>query len=221
MILLADDTKYVHNYVLRRSWYYWIRPIYETINFKMLEMSSWFRINKFSITLERWVVRWTCPVRFSVFPEPSKLDAVLNFLVKIWKTWWPLNQSAYIIHMSYSAFAFDDAEVTAAGSNIVLGKIRSPFNRKLKWRTWYWKYFYLKLQMEYLWNFKWIRIFCGSNNIVGRMMVLSDVWVRNQRWRPVIGSGYEITYISACMHDCNEILTAIPVCFRGQATRLH
>jgi len=40
-------------------------------------------------------------------------------------------------------------------------------------------------------------------------------WVRNQRWQPVTGpvtgSGYEITYISDCMRDNNEIPTAIPM----------
>jgi len=34
-------------------------------------------------------------------------------------------------------------------------------------------------------------------------------WVKNQRWRPVTGSGYGITYISACTHDSNKILTNI------------
>jgi len=35
-------------------------------------------------------------------------------------------------------------------------------------------------------------------------------WVRNQRWRPVNGSGYEITYISACMRDSNNIAFPVP-----------
>jgi len=34
-------------------------------------------------------------------------------------------------------------------------------------------------------------------------------WVRNQRWRPVTGSEYGITFISACIHDSNEIPRAI------------
>jgi len=34
-------------------------------------------------------------------------------------------------------------------------------------------------------------------------------WVRNQRWRPLTGSGYEITYISACVRVSNEIPTTI------------
>jgi len=40
-------------------------------------------------------------------------------------------------------------------------------------------------------------------------------WVRNQRWRPGTGSRYELTYISACMRDGNEIPTATPMCFRS------
>jgi len=36
-------------------------------------------------------------------------------------------------------------------------------------------------------------------------------WVRIQRWRLVTRCGYEITHISACMHDSNEIPTAIPI----------
>jgi len=32
-----------------------------------------------------------------------------------------------------------------------------------------------------------------------------------QKWRPVTGSGCEITYISACMRDINDIPTAIPL----------
>jgi len=34
---------------------------------------------------------------------------------------------------------------------------------------------------------------------------------RNQRWLPLTGSRYEITYISACIHNSNEIPTAIPM----------
>ena len=34
---------------------------------------------------------------------------------------------------------------------------------------------------------------------------------RNQRWQPVTVSRYDITHISACMHDSNEIPTAIPM----------
>jgi len=33
-------------------------------------------------------------------------------------------------------------------------------------------------------------------------------YVVNQSWRPLIGSRYEITYISARTHDSNEISTA-------------
>jgi len=36
-------------------------------------------------------------------------------------------------------------------------------------------------------------------------------WVIYERWRTVTGSGYEITYISACMRNSNEIPTAIPM----------
>jgi len=32
----------------------------------------------------------------------------------------------------------------------------------------------------------------------------------NQRWRPFTGSRYEITYISALIHDSNEISTSTP-----------
>jgi len=34
------------------------------------------------------------------------------------------------------------------------------------------------------------------------------VYVVNQRWQPLTGSRYEITYISTRTHDSNEILTA-------------
>jgi len=33
--------------------------------------------------------------------------------------------------------------------------------------------------------------------------------IGNQRWRPVAGSEYNITYVSACKHDGNEIPTAM------------
>jgi len=42
------------------------------------------------------------------------------------------------------AFLFEDSEGTTACSNMF--KIRSAFNRKSKWRSWNWKYLYLKLQ---------------------------------------------------------------------------
>jgi len=35
-------------------------------------------------------------------------------------------------------------------------------------------------------------------------------YVANQRWRPLTGSRYEITYISTSTHDSNEISTATP-----------
>jgi len=36
------------------------------------------------------------------------------------------------------------------------------------------------------------------------------IW-RNQRWLTLTGSRYEITYISASIHDINEISTAVPM----------
>jgi len=36
-------------------------------------------------------------------------------------------------------------------------------------------------------------------------------WVIYQRWQPVAGSGYGMTFISACIHDSNEIPTGIRV----------
>ena len=36
-------------------------------------------------------------------------------------------------------------------------------------------------------------------------------FVMNQTWQPLTGSRYDITYISACIHNCNEILTTIPL----------
>jgi len=45
--------------------------------------------------------------------------------------------------------------------------------------------------------------------------------VRNQRWLPLTGSRYEITQISASIHDRNEIPTAIPMFSRsGDTTKL-
>jgi len=35
--------------------------------------------------------------------------------------------------------------------------------------------------------------------------------MRNQKWQPVTGSRYEITYVSACKHDGNKISPAIPM----------
>jgi len=40
-------------------------------------------------------------------------------------------------------------------------------------------------------------------------------WVKNQRWRPGTGWAHEIAYISACMHDSNDISTAIPMLSRS------
>jgi len=42
--------------------------------------------------------------------------------------------------------------------------------------------------------------------------ILSDVWVcrKNQRWRPLTRSRFEITYISARTDDSNTISTATP-----------
>jgi len=55
-------------------------------------------------------------------------------------------------------------------------------------------------------------MFSRSSNMTGvvRYCPLPG-WVVYQRWRPATGSGYRITYISACMHDSNEIPTAIPM----------
>jgi len=47
---------------------------------------------------------------------------------------------------------------------------------------------------------------------------LMSEYVVYQRWRPLTGSRYEITYISARIHDSNEISTATPT-FRGPATQ--
>jgi len=41
-------------------------------------------------------------------------------------------------------------------------------------------------------------------------------YVVYQRWRPLTGSRYEITYISARVHDFNEISTATPPIFDVQ-----
>ena len=46
--------------------------------------------------------------------------------------------------------------------------------------------------------------------------------VGNQRWRPFTGSRNDITYISACVHDSNEILTTIPMFLElSNRTQLH
>ena len=39
----------------------------------------------------------------------------------------------------------------------------------------------------------------------------TPAYVGNQRWRPLTGSRNDITYISASIHDSNEISTAMPV----------
>ena len=37
--------------------------------------------------------------------------------------------------------------------------------------------------------------------------------VGNQRWRPLTGSRYDITYTSACIHHSNETPTVMPMFF--------
>jgi len=39
--------------------------------------------------------------------------------------------------------------------------------------------------------------------------------VRNQRWRPGTGNGYEITHISACIHDSIDISTDTYICLES------
>jgi len=57
-----------------------------------------------------------------------------------------------------------------------------------------------------------ISMFSMSSNTTGLIYKLPFVgWVRNKKWRPETGSGYGITYIWVCIHDSNEITTAIPM----------
>jgi len=44
---------------------------------------------------------------------------------------------------------------------------------------------------------------------------LMSGYVVNQRWRPLTGNRYEITYISARIHDSNDISTATPIFSRS------
>ena len=55
-----------------------------------------------------------------------------------------------------------------------------------------------------------IPILSRSGNTKRLVGILSDVRI-NRRWRPVPGSRNEITYVSASIHDSNEISTAIPM----------
>jgi len=59
-------------------------------------------------------------------------------------------------------------------------------------------------------------LFLGLFNTEWLVGILSDVgYVVNQRWRPLTGSWYEITYISARAYDSNQMWTAIPTFLRS------
>jgi len=59
-------------------------------------------------------------------------------------------------------------------------------------------------------------MFLGLSNtqrLVG--ILLMSEYVVYQRWRPLTGCRYEITYISARIHDSNEISTSTPTFSRS------
>jgi len=60
----------------------------------------------------------------------------------------------------------------------------------------------------------------ASEQIVSSVGAVSGRKPRDvDRLRIASGQSHEITYISACMHDSNESLTAIYTCVQGQATQ--
>jgi len=58
-------------------------------------------------------------------------------------------------------------------------------------------------------NRKWIWNIDRLSQLLYIKVTKFHGWVRNQRWPLITGSAYEITYISACTQDCNEIPTVV------------
>jgi len=144
-----------------------------------------------------------------------------NFINMVTIKWKRLN-TPMAANSTLLPFVFKDAEVIVAGSNITQFKLPFAFNRKSKWRTWNRMNSCLKLIIEYLWNLNGILIFVGRTTGWEECSYNpTSGWVRNLRWQPATGSRYLMTYISACIHDGNEIPTVIPMFSLGQATRLH
>jgi len=71
-----------------------------------------------------------------------------------------------------------------------------------------------KLQMA-------VGMFSRSVNTTGIVRLLRDVKVSGKsQLAALTGNRFEITCILNCIHDTNEISTAIP-CYRGPATHWH
>jgi len=109
----------------------------------------------------RWDFRNNSPTCYRITSLKVKVD------------WMIFSENVINLVTIESKGVFDDAEVTAADGNIALCTIRCEINPKSKWRTWYRKHLNLTLQMEYLWNFNGIRMFCikqhsGTNDSTGR-----------------------------------------------------
>ena len=56
--------------------------------------------------------------------------------------------------------------------------------------------------------------------IYALIKIFHNTTVGNLRWRTVIGSSKDITTISACMHDSNEIPNAIPMFLGSDCTTI-
>jgi len=67
-----------------------------------------------------------------------------------------------------------------------------------------------------------IPMFLRSSNTTEILRRIPDVRIGDKlKWLPISGSRYEITHISASIHDRNEIPTAIPMFSRsGDTTKL-
>jgi len=85
-----------------------------------------------SVMKWRWDFR-NSPTRYQITSPEVKVGWMI-----FWRKCDKLDDHWIIFWSKFNvaAFVFEDAEVTAADSDITLCTIRSEFNRKSKWRTW-------------------------------------------------------------------------------------
>jgi len=98
-----------------------------------------------------------------------------------------------------------------SGTNFSTGRRQRGWKLKIAacYRKWLWNNINFSLYTWWLRNSNgYIYVFDVKQHDWSKHCRLSR-WVRNKRWRLVTSSGFEITCISACIHDSNGIPTAI------------